>query len=307
MVDTGIILQNAILYVSGNEGLVKFSRAGHHTGTGKIVRPDGSLDLPQLMNMLLDVFPEEQASAITDEVLAKYMDASHEHKATAPEARAVLAPVKAPEPEAAYEDNLAKYLETDASDVRDLIEEARKIRIAMGKSLPPKIDLSREPVLDDLAHYEPIMPEISLLSPNMASPKASMAPASPPVRQAVAFTTAARAELAQDVLESEIKRFMEARKSYSSVDIMDFIRYLKDKGYHFQENIVLEKVYTWLDDRKNIERDRLMIDIQNMLGRTPWPTESEVSAYVEEKKNEGIMCEGSEIKRMILLEMIRKH
>ena len=300
MVDMGIILQNAILYISGNEGLIKFSRAGHKTGTGKIVRPDGSLDLPQLMNMLLDVFPEEQASAITDEVLAKYMEAANERaRAEEYEERAVPAPVKAPESEVSYENNLAKYLETEASDVRDLIEEARKIRIAMGKSPPPKIDLSREPVLNDLAHYEPVKPVISLVSP-----KASVIMAPPVV---MAPTAPAQAELAADVLESEINRFMGEGKAYSSVDIIDFIRYLKDKGYHFQENTVLEKVYTWLDDRKNKERDRLMVDIHDMLTRTPWPTESEVSVYVEEKKSEGIMCEGSEIKRMILLEMIRKH
>jgi hypothetical protein len=300
MVDTGIILQNAILYITGNEGLVKFGRAGHKTSTGKLVRPDGSLNLPQLMNMLLDVFPEEQASAIADEALLKYMaEVNQQAKAKEYEKRAVPAPVKAPAPEDGYENNLAKYLETDASDVRDLIEEARKIRIAMGKSLPPKIDISREPVLDDLEHYEPVKPVISLVSPKASvimAPPVVMAPMAP-----------AQAELAADVLESEISRFMGAGKAYSSVDIIDFIRYLKDKGYHFQENTVLEKVYTWLDDRKNKERERLMVDIHDLLARTPWPTESEVSAYVEEKKSEGIMCEGSEIKRMILLEMIRKH
>ncbi len=296
MGDLGIILQNAILYVSGNEGLVKFTRAGHQTGTNKLVRPDGSLDLPLLMNMLLDVFPEEQASAITDDVLAKYMDAANERtRAETLEEKAMPEPVKAPEPEDGYENNLARYLETEASDVRDLIEEARKIRIAMGKSPPPKIDLSKEPALDDLMHYEPAKTTISLLSP-----KASIVTERP-------VSTAAPVELADDVLESEIDRFIGARKTYSSVDIIDFIRYLKDKGYLFQENTVLEKVYNWLDDRKNKERDFLMADIHNMLARTPWPTESEVSAYVEEKKGEGVMCEGSEIKRMILLEMIRKH
>jgi len=88
---------------------------------------------------------------------------------------------------------------------------------------------------------------------------------------------------------------------------MDFIRYLKDKGYHFQESSVLESVYTWVEERKSRERAALLADIQSFLDRMPWPTESEVSAYIDHKKSEGIMCESSEIKRMILVEMIRKH
>ena len=117
----------------------------------------------------------------------------------------------------------------------------------------------------------------------------------------------ATGELGKETLESEIQTFVEDRKAYSSVDIMDFIRYLKDKGYHFQENSVLESVYTWVEERKSRERALLLTDIQSFLNRMPWPTESEVSAYIDQKKSEGIMCESSEIKRMILVEMIRKH
>ena len=50
-----------------------------------------------------------------------------------------------------------------------------------------------------------------------------------------------------------------------------------------------------------------MADIQGFLGRMPWPTESEVTAYIEQKKSEGIVYESAEIKRMILVEMIKKH
>jgi hypothetical protein len=116
-----------------------------------------------------------------------------------------------------------------------------------------------------------------------------------------------RRALTREELDAEIGRFADAASAYTSVDIMDFIRYLKDKGYQFQENSVLENVYTLLEERKSRERAVLMADIQTFLDSMPWPAESEVSAYIERKKYEGIICEASEIKRMILVEMIRKH
>jgi hypothetical protein len=292
MGEIGTIFQNAILYVAGNEGMEKFSKAGYDTGTRKIIHPDGSLDLPKLMNILLDVFPEEQASAIADNVLAKYVETAseEENKAqVAVEDRGVeVGPVAKDEP---YEDNLARYLVTDASDVRDLINEARRIRIAMGKPVTMKVTmppLSPGPVSQEPARAEPEKPAISIVAPIV--PKAGP-----------------EAEMSSEALDEEIRKFVMARKAYTSVDIMDFIRYLKDKGYHFQENIVLENVYTWLEERKSRERAALMADILGFLERLPWPTENEVSAFIEQKKNDGIMCEGSEIKRMILVEMIRKH
>ncbi len=286
MGEIGTIFQNAILYVAGSEGLEKFGKAGYDTNSQKLLRPDGSLDLPQLMNILLDVFPEEQASAITDNVLASYVERAgggqKKAQVIVDGRRMDIVHVAHDEP---YEENLSKYLETDASDVRDIINEARRIRMSMGKPIPakapefPEEETGKKPP----ARPEPEKPKISLVAP---------------------FATA---ELSPDAMESEIRKFTMARKAYTSVDIMDFIRYLKDKGYHFQENIVLENVYTRLEERKSMERAALMADIVHFLKHLPWPTESEVSAFIEMKKREGITCDGSEIKRMILVEMIRKN
>src|SRR5271157_521052 len=287
MGDIGFILQNAILYTAGNEGLEKFNRAGYGTGAYNVVHTDGSLDLPRLMNMLLDTFPEEQASAIADNVLAKYVDmAADDMQAVVDNAKTYDVPGISPKKkkEEKYEDNLAKYLETEASDVRDLINEARRIRIAMGKNPPPRIAVPQKIIQSAIISPEPHLPKISIVSP--------LSPAG---------------EMTEDKLESEIRRFVEGQKAHSSIDIMDFTRYLKDKGYHFQENTVLEKVYTWLEERKNRERELLLADIQGFLLHNPWPSENEVSAYIEQKKSEGIMSEGPEVKRMILVEMIRKH
>lgn len=301
MGEIGTIFQNAILYVAGNEGLEKFNRAGYDTGTRKIMHPDGSLDLLQLINILLDVFPEEQASVITDNVLAKYVEmASEEQKKAQVAVEGTRVQIEPAANEAPYEDNLAKYLATDASDVRDLINEARRIRMAMGKPMPskaaePPAPVYQEPMQAEPAHQphirmEPEKPSISIVAPIMPE-KQEPAPI----------------ELSQETLEAGIRKFVAAKKAYTSVDIMDFIRYLKDKGYHFQENIVLENVYTWLEERKSQERAALMADIHGFLERLPWPSENEVSAFIEQKKCDGVMCESSEIKRMILVEMIRKH
>ncbi len=273
MGEIGIKLQSAILYVAGIEGLDKFSRAGYVMKALKVLLPDGSIDLPKLKNMLLDVFPEEQASAIADNVIANH--------------GLELATIVAED--GPSEDNLAKYLATDAGDVRDLINEARRIRLAMGKPVPgmaPQVKLHAEPPEVRPAFVVPEKPSISLVAPFVPEKPAVSGPGT---------------------VEAEIRKFVMARTAYTSVDIMDFIRYLKDKGYHFQENIVLENVYTWLEERKSGERAALMADIAGFLELLPWPTEEDVSAFIERKRSEGIMCEAPEIKRMFLVEMIRKH
>lgn len=204
MRDISTILQNAILFVAGNEGIARFNRAGHGNAAREILRSDGSLDLPRLMNIMLDVFPEEQASAIADSVLAKYVETEDEGNKKAP---AIETHTKKAEPESglSYKDNLAKYLETEASDVQDIINEARLIRIAMGKSAPPKATV---------AQVEP-GPKVSIVNPVLPAQETFEA-LKVPIRPAPAAK-----ELGQEAMESEISAFAEARKAYSSVDIMD--------------------------------------------------------------------------------------
>lgn len=305
MRDISTILQNAILYVAGNEGVARFNKAGYGSAARDILRSDGSLDLPRLMNIMLDVFPEEQASAIADNVLAKYVEIADAENKKAHEAADNAGAPKA-DGGMSYKESLAKYLETEASDVQDLINEARMIRIAMGKASPSKGAV----VLENTA--PPEQPKVSIVNPVLPGRAHETKPegvsiVTPPAQERPAIRVPATIELSHETLESEIKGFIEARKAYTSVDIMDFIRYLKDKGYHFQENSVLESVYTWVEERKSRERAALLADIQSFLGRMSWPTENEVSAYIEQKKGEGIMYESAEIKRMILVEMIKKH
>ncbi|WP_174589691.1 hypothetical protein [Methanocella conradii] len=267
------ILQNAILYVAGSEGLEKFRKAGHEEEAKRMASSDGSLDLQMLMNALLDVFPEEQASAIADDVLARYVGMPPEGSK-----REYIENGGAQEDpgDASYADSLAKYLETEASDVRGLINEARRIRIAMGKASQAALQAATPEPIVHVTHV-----------PSTPEPRVE--------------------GLNEITLDDEVKRFVDARRAPTSVDIMDFIRYLKDKGYSFQENVVLEKVYAGIEELKSRERAELRADIQAFLKGVPWPSEGEVSAYIERKKSEGVLCESAEIKRMILVEMIQKY
>jgi hypothetical protein len=278
MGDIDTILKDAIVQVAGNEGLQKFTKTGYGTATHKIIHPDGSLDLPRLMNLMLGIFPEGQASAITDNVLSKYAEISNkaqtkEQATIEAESNIVASGLKYKD---SYENDLAEYLESDESDMRDLINEARRIRMAMGRADTAKAAMHAETTIP-----EPSRPTVSIVTPIV--------------------------ERAYETLDTELKTFVSGKNSYSSVEIMDFIRYLKDKGYQFQENNILEKVYTRLEERKNIERTSLMADIHSFLATRSWPGESEVSAYIESKRSEGIICDTAEIKRMILIEMIRRN
>jgi hypothetical protein len=252
MGDFSAILQNAIVNVTGSEGLEKFQRAGKADEAKRIPGPDDSLDLQALMSTLSSVFPDERASAIADQVLAEYAGIKPGDDDARGDARV---------------DSLAKYLEADAGDMRGLLDEARRIRVAMGKA-------SRA--------AEPIAHATHAPEPREEDP-------------------------GEITLDEEVRKFVHSKKAPTSLDIMDFIRYLRDKGYPFQEKAILEKVYAEIEELKSLERAELVADIQAFLKGAPWPGEDEVSAYIERKKGEGVLCESAEIRRMVLAEMMRRY
>jgi hypothetical protein len=254
MGDFSTIIQNAIEDVAGREGLERFQKAWNGEEAKSIVGPDGSLDLQALMGTLSSVFPDERASEIADRVLAGYAGM-----------RPVEGDGKARDD--AYADSLARYLDTDAGDMRGLLDEARRIRVAMGKA-------SRA--------AEPIAHATHAPEPREEDP-------------------------GEITLDEEVRKFVHSKKAPTSLDIMDFIRYLRDKGHPFQEKAILEKVYAEIEELKSLERAELVADIQAFLKGAPWPGEDEVSAYIERKKGEGVLCESAEIRRMVLAEMMRRY
>jgi hypothetical protein len=311
MSDIQVILQNSILYTAGAEGLARFNKAVGLDDVSGIVGTDGSLDLSRLMNMLLDVFREEQASSIMDNTLARYMEIANEEQAkeyaildaNVSELQAVAgegsfvqddtrqesAPADGASAQESRvsdqeykESDLAEYFSTDASEVRDLINEARRIRIAMGKPAPK---ISRVP---------------SFGKPINAAEESHRPPPIDTIRKASQSVS-----LNNELLDQEIEDYI-SKSSLVSIDVMDVMRYLKEKGYYFQENTVLEKVYSKIEERKNKVRDWILHDIQLFLADKSWPNESDVSSYIKHVRDVGIVYDEAEIRRMILIEMIRK-
>ncbi len=301
MSDIHVILQNSILYTAGIEGLARFNKAVDTESISGIVGQDGSLDLSRLMNMLLDVFHEEQASSIMDNTLARYMEIANEQQAKlyADLEAAIPESVEPAEAEVseqivaveggsvavagtqAYgEDEIAEYFDSDATEVRNLINEARRIRMAMGKSTPK---INKKPEVPSQIAEEPRTPQ-----PMDTIRKASKS-----------------MSLSSEVLDTEIDDII-GNSALVSIDPMDVIRHLKEKGYYFQENTVLEKVYSKIEERKNKIRDWILHDIQIFLADKTWPNEEDVVSYVKHIRDIGIVYDEAEIRRMILIEMIRK-
>jgi hypothetical protein len=301
MSDIHVILQNSILYTAGIEGLARFNKAVKIESVSSIVGQDGSLDLSRLMNMLLDVFHEEQASSIMDNTLARYMEIVNEQQAKE-YAEIEAGNLEAAKPaetgpsvdnlvlqggtaavasaQAYAEDEIAEYFESDATEVRNLINEARRIRIAMGKSTPK------------------ISKKTDTPSPATEEPK------TPPPMDTIRKVSKSMS-LSSETLEAEINDII-GQSALVSIDPMDVIRHLKEKGYYFQENTVLEKVYSRIEERKNKIRDWILHDIQTFLENKTWPNEEDVVSYVKHIKDLGIVYDEAEIRRMILIEMIRK-
>jgi hypothetical protein len=301
MSDIHVILQNSILYTAGIEGLARFNKAVDNGSVSSIVGQDGSLDLSRLMNMLLDVFHEEQASSIMDNTLARYMEIANEQQAKEyAELEAVNLEAAKPaetspsvdnlvlqggtaavaSAQAYAEDEIAEYFDSDATEVRNLINEARRIRIAMGKSTPK------------------ISKKTDTPSPAAEEPK------TPPPMDTIRKVSKSMS-LSSETLEAEINDII-GQSALVSIDPMDVIRHLKEKGYYFQENTVLEKVYSRIEERKNKIRDWILHDIQTFLENKTWPNEEDVVSYVKHIKDLGIVYDEAEIRRMILIEMIRK-
>ena len=161
-----------------------------------------------------------------------------------------------------------------------MINEARRIRMAMGKSTPK---ISKKPDVPLQAAEEPRTPQpmdtIRKVSKSMS--------------------------LSSEALETEIDDII-GKSALVTIDPMDVIRHLKEKGYYFQENTVLEKVYSKIEERKNKIRDWILHDIQLFLEDKTWPNEEDVVSYVKHIRDIGIVYDEAEIRRMILIEMIRK-
>ncbi|HMK48022.1 MAG TPA: hypothetical protein VK436_15485 [Methanocella sp.] len=109
-----------------------------------------------------------------------------------------------------------------------------------------------------------------------------------------------------DSLEGEIYGFVYGRNIHTSIDIMDFIGYLKGKGYNVQESILLTKLYEKIEQRKKEEKYALEQVIRGFLKQNPSMSESEVAGFVRQMAANWHICDRDEIERMIRDALLRR-
>ena len=310
------ILIDTISGHSGKEGVDRFMKKVSDQRIADTIKKDRSVELFKLMNLLLDIFPEDIASGIMDDTVLKYNEALKHitHKPGLAALRQSRDQSAANRPEAVQRIKVhkvtngadtvktdpvsvkyAQFFNTEVSEVQDMINEARRIRAAMGKlgpePAPPEmnpVDAYRE--RQAVSEETPVTAKIN--SPEIAEEKPALSePAPIPI-------------LDDQHLDMEIMQFIRSHKSPSSIDILDFTRYLKEKGYSIQENTILEKVYITIEEQKSKARTKLVREIRIFLDSTAWPSESDVTSFIEELKQSDTIYDEAEIKQMILKEMM---
>lgn len=283
------ILQDLIMLKAGPDGLEKY--LAKMNGHAWAIASDGSPDRFMLMNILLDVFSEDMASGIMDDAILKYkekMTGMMSGDRVGPLYQASSVPeyphdsLEGTETDnAMINEKLARYFNKDANEVRDLVNEARKIRTAMGKP-----DHSHQPVREQ--------------NHDAGDNSIAHTAVSPPMTTSVLGPA-----LTLEDVDMETDRFINSHGIPSSIEIMDFTRYLKDKGYIFQDNTILEKIYTKVEERKSNIRAMIAQEIGKFLVEKPRPSEEDVSIFIEQLRKNGIKYDGYEIRQMIFIEMIR--
>lgn len=316
MIDLDGILKSSIVSVAGQPGYDKFQK-DRGTCRGKLLNAVGEPDVHEIINMLLDVFPEDQAAAIADLVLTRFGEGKLADRP---------APVKMPgsdQPAAAHsarsestaKSNLARFSNTYTSEIEDVINEAISLRKSMGKPIHnidqavsansgqtngnalqavealvvEHVPVSKRPLGDTSSLPELPQPEngdLSALSTSWSLPEQS--------------------ELSPERLSREIIEFLLRQDSLLSINSTEFSTYLKDKGYVFEEKKILEQLYAVLEQRKARVRAWVLQDIKIFLGEEKWPSEERVQIFIQKLKTDGIVYDDSEIKRMVIAEMMRK-
>ena len=109
-----------------------------------------------------------------------------------------------------------------------------------------------------------------------------------------------------DPLEGEIYGFVHGRNTHTSLDIMDFIGYLKSKGYIIQDSIILTKLYEKIEQRKKDEKFALEQVIAGFLKQNPAMSDSEVAGFIRQTAANWHIDDRYEIDRMIRDALLRR-
>jgi hypothetical protein len=306
------ILRESIEDKCGLGGLMRFNALY----TGGFETADGRPDLAGISAAVNGAFPEEQAAAIVAAVMKKLESGRQPSKSHAA-AKAGAPGNEGQEAPHAF----AKYFDVDPNHVRDIVNEARRLRAAMGKSMPsqwaphsdkvvvnkaPETDAPAEAALAEKVTEIKTAGKERAKTPEAVKPLPQKAPV-PPVRQAEIRPRPARV-IAEPLsaIDEEIRQFAYGRTACTSIDIIDFIRYLKDKGYSLQEYIVLEKIYVTIEERKKEARFAIEKEIEGLIDARQAPEESDIQGLLRRLSEAGLVFEKEDVRRMIRGAVLRR-
>ena len=306
------VLRESIQDKCGLGGLMRFNAIY----TGGFETADGRPDLAGISAAINGAFPADQAAAVLAALEKKLGKGSFPAKGGT-----------MPAPESPRSGDLegpqafAKFFDVDPNHVRDIVNEARRLRAAMGKSMPSQWAPHADKVVVDPA------PAPAANAPGDAALVQMITEIRMPVEERVPLPEAGRsppgrapgqpAPLARlrpprviaeplSAVDEEIRRFAYGQTAYSSIDIMDFIRYLKDKGYSLQEYIVLEKIYVTIEERKKEARFAIEKEIEGLIDATQAPAEPDILELLKRLNDAGLVFDEDDVRRAVRDALMRR-
>ncbi len=195
---------------------------------------------------------------------------------------------------------LAGYFESDPNHVRDIVREARRLRAVMGKLTPPDQASDSDKATANDAHGTNASTGTTLTE------KAAMSGII--VENQTKPTNPDRAipGKPRSPLDEEVRQFVYGKSACTSIDIMDFVRYLKDKGYSLHEHIILEKIYVTIEERKREARFAIEKEIEELIDETQAPEESDIRGLLRRLYEAGLVFEEGDVRRMIRGAVLRR-
>lgn len=318
MSDEISIIREAILGASGLGGVLRFNALY----TGSFETEGGRPDLPAIEEAITHAFPRDQAVIIMTAVTKKLggspgaiMAAAQRAQQAGTSATAAGSPA-GHEPE--EESTFARYFNADPGHVRDIVNEARRLRLAMGKTIVVSPGQSAESPADTgvaASNASAVIPVEKTMERAVEKPVAAqdittveLPVMSAPLKKPDADILSMPRAIAEPVseIDREIEQFAYGRTTYSSIDILDFIRYLKDKGYSFEECIVLEKVYVKIEERKKEARSTIEKEVEGIFRSAQAPGEPDIIGLVRRLRETGLVFEEEDVRQMTRIAALRR-
>ena len=106
-------------------------------------------------------------------------------------------------------------------------------------------------------------------------------------------------------VEAEIEQFVGRSGPRSSIDIMDFIRSLKDKGYSLPESIMLEKIYVKIEERKKEARRAVEREVEEFMQQAGKLAEPPMGQLLQRLTDAGLAFDADDVRRLAQAALLR--